>query len=95
MGKIIGIDLGTTNSEVAVIEAGKTLDLKMYVTPACDTWGDYEITFNTKAKLSNAEAETKGILLKIDRAYDFSLEFGRIFDSALNTTPSFEEYPGN
>lgn len=77
------------------IPGGETLRLNIYVTPDCEFWGDYTLGFETEAMLSNAVAETSGISLKINRAYDYSLTFGRFYVPQEGVAPNTNAYSGD
>ncbi|MBN2112403.1 PGF-pre-PGF domain-containing protein [Candidatus Woesearchaeota archaeon] len=83
------------NFNNVTILSGETLRLSMYVAPSCESWGDYTLGFETSARLSNAVAETSGISLKINRAYDYSLTFGRFYIPEEGKTPNLNAYAGD
>ena len=86
-------DKTTFNFNNITILSGETLRLNMYVVPDCEVWGDFNLGFDTKARLSNAAAETSGISLTVNRAYDYSLTVGDFYVPVANVTPTIEPHP--
>lgn len=92
-------DKTTFSQSIITLESGKSASFEMHVIPPCSKWGDYSLSFNTKAKLSGASSKTEGISLEIEKDYSFSMTFGKILPlssmSLNSTSDEFEAYDGS
>ena len=84
MGKIIGIDLGTTNSCVAVVEGGKPRVLEnsegRRVTPSV-------VVFKKEGEMVVGDAAKRQIVTNPGRAvYSIKRFMGRSYDEAVSYT---------